>query len=672
MVTRESSHGGRRILRSLLSAVLLAAVVPLLAAPGASGDPGSLLPGQRVMVVLEDDASLEVSLALLAERGVVPVDVWREAVVGFVADLADDDVIALTELGGVVSVERDRPMSLSGWTVDQAAPPWGLDRIDQRQRPLDGRYRALRHGAGVLIYVVDTGINTQHVDLAGRIAPGAAIDFGDGRGIEDCHGHGTHVAATAAGATYGVAKGATIVPVKIMSCDGVADASWLVGALDWIVATHPQGVPGVVNLSLGGEALAAIDAAVAAVVSSGLTVVAAAGNDAVDACTTSPARVSAAITVGATTSTDAIAGYSNRGPCLDVFAPGSSVLSAWIGSPTATSTRSGTSMAAPHVAGAAALVLEQHPAADPEQVWATLAAAATSGVLTGRAAAEPDRLLFVDPELNSLPGPPVSVVAVPGNLRATVSWTAPLHQGDPPLTGYRVVASPGGASCEVVATTCVVAGLTHGTPHTFSVSALSELGEGPPSLPSDPVVPTHGFLDVRPGAFYDTPVAWLAASDITTGVGGNPTVFAPEAPVTRGQMAAFLWRLVGRPEPLAGHGFTDVPVGVSFDAAVAWLVEQGITTGYGGSSIRFAPEAPVTRAQMAAFLWRLVGRPEPLAGHGFTDVPAGAYFDTAVAWLVERRITTGYGGSGTRFAPELVVTRGQMAAFLHRLAPSLP
>jgi subtilisin family serine protease len=620
---------------------------------------------QRYVVEVVDAQVLAGVLGSLSTAGVVPLEVWDTAVYGFLGDLADDTRDQLLSMDGVLRVEPDALMQL---VVDQQDPPWGLDRIDQRSLPLDARYRASATGAGVRAYVIDTGINTGHVDFAGRLAPGAYRSFGDGSGVEDCHGHGSHVAGSLGGTTHGVAKGVTIVPVKIISCTGGAEVSWVISALEWVLSVHPEGVPGVVNLSLGGDQAPSVDAALQTVVDAGLTVVAAAGNDAEDACTVSPGGASAAITVGATNSADAISTFSNRGPCVDVFAPGTGIRSAWIGSATATLSRSGTSMAAPHVAGSVALLLERHPTAGPAQVTDMILEASTVGALSGLGPGDPDRLLFVAPNPGTAPSVPLDVVAAAGNLSATVAWSPPWSDGGSTVTGYTVTASPGGATCATADLSCTVAGLANGVGYRFTVRATNASGAGLPSLPSAPVVPTHGFVDVLSGTFYDEAVAWLRDQGITTGQAGDPTVFDPGGVVTRGQMAAFLWRMMDRPEPSGGHLFQDVPEDAFFDQAVAWLAEAGITTGYGGDPIVFAPDAPVTRGQMAAFLWRMAGQPVTPPAHGFADVPGGVYFERALAWLVGEGITTGYGGSPTVFAPDREVTRGQMAAFLHRLA----
>jgi hypothetical protein len=288
-------------------------------------------------------------------------------------------VAARLELADVESVP-DTPIRTLATPVTQSpVPSWGLDRIDAVDDRLDDSYRFVSTGAGVRVYVIDTGVRSDHGDLAGRVIPGwSAID--DGRGSEDCNGHGTHVAGTVAGSSYGVAKSARIVAVRVLDCNGAGFASSVVSGISWVIANHPGG-PAVINLSVGGPANSAVDRAVADATARGIVVVAAAGNDGGDACGVSPARAASAITTGATTSRDVRATYSNFGSCVDLFAPGSGITSAWHTGSGASATLSGTSMAAPHVAGIAARLLEADPGAGPSAVTALLTGSAASGTV---------------------------------------------------------------------------------------------------------------------------------------------------------------------------------------------------------------------------------------------------------------------------------------------------
>ncbi len=238
-------------------------------------------------------------------------------------------------------------------------PSWGLDRIDAYDVALNDSYKYVSTGAGSIIYVIDTGVYSGHSDLSGRVISGyTAVE--DGNGSEDCNGHGTHVAGTAAGRSFGVAKSATVVAVRVLDCSGSGYSSSVVAGINWAVASHPGGA-GVINLSLGGSANSAIDKAVADATAAGLVVVVAAGNSSADACNYSPARAATALTIGATEKSDARASYSNFGGCVDMYAPGSSITSAWISGSSSSRALSGTSMAAPHVAGLAARLQQSQP-----------------------------------------------------------------------------------------------------------------------------------------------------------------------------------------------------------------------------------------------------------------------------------------------------------------------
>lgn len=285
-------------------------------------------------------------------------------------------------------VEED---GMSYLDATQSNATWGLDRVDQRDLPLNGSYVYNYVGTYVRAYVIDSGIRASHQDFGGRVLSGATA-INDGRGTDDCNGHGTHVAGTIGGATWGIAKSVRLVPVRVFGCTGGSSNSTIISGIDWVRANHVK--PAVANMSLGGPASTAIDDATNNMINAGVTTVVAAGNDNANACNYSPARVSNAITVGSTTSSDYRSSFSNYGSCVNIFAPGSSIRSAWITSDTSTNTISGTSMASPHVAGAAVLVLAADNSLSPSSVRSTIYNKATTGRLKSIGSGSPNRLLY--------------------------------------------------------------------------------------------------------------------------------------------------------------------------------------------------------------------------------------------------------------------------------------
>ncbi|HUF31393.1 MAG TPA: S8 family serine peptidase [Gemmatimonadaceae bacterium] len=312
---------------------------------------------------------------------------YRAALKGFAASLPAPALEGIRRNPNVDYVEADGIMSIA---ATQSPATWGLDRIDQRNLPLSSSYTYNASGSGVRSYIIDTGIRSSHNEFGGR-ASGGFTAISDGRGTDDCNGHGTHVAGTVGGTTYGVAKSVSLVPVRVLNCQGSGTTSGVIAGVDWVTANHIK--PAVANMSLGGGASSSLDNAVANSISAGVTYAVAAGNSNANACNYSPARVGTAITVGATTSSDARASYSNFGSCLDLFAPGSSITSAWSTSNTATNTISGTSMASPHVAGVAALVL-QAGHQSPSNVRNAIVNNATSGVVSSAGSGSPNLLLY--------------------------------------------------------------------------------------------------------------------------------------------------------------------------------------------------------------------------------------------------------------------------------------
>jgi subtilisin family serine protease len=311
---------------------------------------------------------------------------YQHALNGFAAKMSKEQALALSDDPRVAYVEEDSVMTIS---TTQSGATRGLDRIDQRDLPLNGTYIYTPTGAGVRAYVIDTGIRTTHTQFGGRAA--ASFDAFGGNG-QDCNGHGTHVAGTIGGSTYGVAKGALLRAVRVLDCNGSGSTSGVIAGVDWVRANHVK--PAVANMSLGGGASSTLDAAVNNLSAAGVTIVVAAGNSNTDACTQSPSRAANAVTVGSTTTSDARSSFSNFGTCVDIFAPGSSITSAWSTSDTATNTISGTSMASPHVCGAAALYLQTFPGSSPATIRNALVNGATLNHITGAGSGSPNRLLY--------------------------------------------------------------------------------------------------------------------------------------------------------------------------------------------------------------------------------------------------------------------------------------
>jgi subtilisin family serine protease len=358
---------------------------PVLSAADAS----RAIEGQYI-VVLEEGANPR---SVAAVAGISPRFVYTAALNGFSAELNAGQLNALRHNPNVAFIEQDQEVSLA---ATQTGATWGLDRTDQRNLPLSSSFTYVNTGLGVNAYIVDTGIRFDHVDFGGRASKGFDAVTAGGTAA-DCQGHGTHVAGTVGGLTWGIAKAVTLKAVRVLDCNGSGTNSGVAAGMDWVTANHVK--PAVANMSLGGGASTAIDAATNGMINAGVTVVVAAGNGdflgrAQNACNYSPARVANAVTVGATTSTDAKASYSNYGTCLDIFAPGSSITSASHSSATGSKVLSGTSMAAPHVAGVAALHLQTSPAATPQQVRDAIVNNATLSKVTSAGTGSPNRLLF--------------------------------------------------------------------------------------------------------------------------------------------------------------------------------------------------------------------------------------------------------------------------------------
>lgn len=455
---------------------VIAATAAALPAQAAPADPTAAR-----YVVRTDSAGSAADVARdLRRRGADVGHVYSSVLPGLSARLTAGQVRTLRSEGSVESVTPD-PVFRS--TTVQTNPTWGLDRIDQRMVKGSTSYRYDTTGRGVTAFVIDTGIRMTHSQFGSRALSGIdLVDYDDD--ASDCEGHGTHVAGTVGGSTYGVAKSVTLVGVRVLDCEGSGYASDIIAGLDWVVAVSSG--PAVVNLSLGGDAYAPLDEAVERTVAAGIPVVVAAGNDDVNACLQSPARAPHALTVAATDSKDRRAPFSNFGNCVDLFAPGVAVRSASNASNSASEVLSGTSMAAPHVTGAVARYLQAHPSSTPAQTTAALTGAATAHAVLDRAGS-PDRLLYAAGPVVA-PGVPSKVGASKSDKAKTVklSWSAPVDDGGSPLTGYRVTRNgrdakgkgPVSVTVSAKATSYTFAKLRKGSAYTVTVRAVNKAGAG--------------------------------------------------------------------------------------------------------------------------------------------------------------------------------------------------
>jgi subtilisin family serine protease len=391
--------------RGAVSVIAVCAAILMLVPAGAQQDGGQgngkfhrqakKIVNQYIVVLDEDPTGAAGDFgeaAAAADRKIAKTrsgrvkDVYAYALRGFSAEMTEEDALLLADDPEVAWVEEDSEMEI---VTTQTGATWGLDRIDQANRPLNGTYVYTSTGSGVHAYIIDTGIRVTHTQFGGRAS--AVFDAFGGSG-NDCNGHGTHVAGTVGGSTYGVAKAVRLHAVRVLNCSGSGSTSGVIAGVNWVTGNRIN--PAVANMSLGGGASTSLDNAVANSIASGVTYAVAAGNSNVNASTQSPARVSSAITVGSSTSGDAKSSFSNYGSVVDIFAPGSSITSAWRTSDTAINTISGTSMAAPHVAGVAARYLQNNRTASPATVRNAIVSAASLNKLTGLPTGTANRLLF--------------------------------------------------------------------------------------------------------------------------------------------------------------------------------------------------------------------------------------------------------------------------------------
>ena len=449
----------------------------------------------QYIVTLKNDVAPRAFATAEAATGSQILSVYTSAINGFAAVLDASALERLAKDPSVASIEQDRVVVLQG---DQVDPPWGLDRVDQRSGTRNSRYSYTNTGTEVTAYVIDTGILASHIDFGGRVGTGYTV-YSDSYGTTDCNGHGTHVAGTIGGSTYGIAKAVSLIPIRVLSCSGTGYTSGVIAGINWAISDHASYTPAVANMSLGGSYSAALNSAVANATADGIVFAVAAGNSNANACSFSPASEPTAITVGAIGGSDDRASFTNYGSCVDVFAPGVSIMSATIASSSASRMLSGTSMASPHVAGAAALLLQSDPTATPAQIAALIVDSATPDAITGLAAGSPNLVLYTGAAIVSpnpvAPSVPTSLTAVGGVTQASLSWTAPTQSGSADVTDYVVEYSSDSGSTWAefddgmsTSTDATVTGLTNGTTYQFRVKAVSSGGTSEPSATATAIV----------------------------------------------------------------------------------------------------------------------------------------------------------------------------------------
>ncbi|NUT93789.1 MAG: S8 family serine peptidase [Saccharothrix sp.] len=431
---------------------------------------------------------------------------YRHALKGFAGTLTEraarrlaaDPAVAYVQQNGTVEAVDTQPNP----------PSWGLDRIDQQNLPLDSSYTYPTTASNVTAYIIDTGIRTTHQDFGGRATWGTnTVDSNN----TDCNGHGTHVAGTVGGTSYGVAKGVKLVAVKVLNCQGSGSFAGVAAGIDWVTGNHTSG-PAVANMSLGAQGSdATTENAVRNAIADGVTFAIASGNSNADACNFTPARVAEAVTVNASDNADARASFSNYGTCTDIFAPGVNITSAWMTNDTATNTISGTSMASPHVAGGAALLLGVTPTLTPAQVQSQLIANSTPNKITNPGTGSPNRLLYVNTG-GSVPGSPT--VTNPGSQTGTVGTATSLQlkaTGGTPGYTWSATGLPPGLSLNAST------GLISGTPTTagsYSVTATATDAAGKTGSA------TFGWTISPPGGSCSSPGQKLVNPGFESGTTG--------------------------------------------------------------------------------------------------------------------------------------------------------
>lgn len=520
------------ITAGMLSTSLLGVTTPAIALETPKPITKTVDKEERYIVTYEENVDVDKKSNELKGKGAEVGETFKHSIKGAAITVSASEAAVIENMPGVAAIEVDEYIKVAD---TQQSAPWGVDRTDQRALPLNGTFTTeAEAGKGVDVYVVDSGILPTHVDFGGRVAQGWSV-VNDGTGVLDCNGHGTHVAGTAAGTKYGVAKSATIIPVRVFDCSGGGYTSDVIKGLDWVKANHQAGTPAVVNLSLGGSSSLAMDSAIKSTIADGITATVAAGNEAVDACGLSPARTPEAITVAATDRTDTQSSFSNFGSCVDLYAPGSSITSAVHTSNTATAVYSGTSMATPHVAGAAAVILSRNPALTPAQVSAEILSTSTTGIVKNATAGTPNRLLFLSsttgepaptptPAPASAPSAPTNVVASPGDAagEANVQWTSSVDNGSAIIDQDMFIYENGVKTYQVGIpaeyNNVTINGLPEGHTYTFTMASTNAVGTSPESAQSQPVtIPSAATAPAAPSNVQASPLVAGATIEWTLG-----------------------------------------------------------------------------------------------------------------------------------------------------------
>ena len=517
----------------VLQAVLIAEFAGAQSAPQSAKIATAPIPNQYIITLKDEVADVPgLANALSQAHGGKVLHVYSKALKGFAITVPDAAADVLKKHPLIARVEQDATVTI---VETQNGATWGLDRIDQRALPLSSSYTYENTGAGVHAYIVDTGIRASHSEFSGRVGNGYSSIL-DGNGTNDCNGHGTHVAGTVGGTTYGVAKGVTLHAVRVLNCQGSGTWSGVIAGIDWVAGNRV--LPAVANMSLGGGYSASVNDAVQRAINAGVTFAVAAGNSNADACTSSPSSAPNALTVGATQSNDTRASFSNWGTCVDLFAPGSNITSAYSSSDTSTAIMSGTSMASPHVAGVAALYLASNPSATPTQVGSAVIGNATSNALSSLNTGSPNLLLYSlfgvttpEPEPEPIPGEDTQAPSTPTNTRvsfvaqgASVAWNASTDTvGVTEYLIYRNNAYLGSAT----SLSYVDATAQTGATYTYTVSAKDAAGnESGKSAGATITMPqvtiSHSVTNItRNGATINWSTNYLSTGTVTILRNGN-------------------------------------------------------------------------------------------------------------------------------------------------------